>query len=185
MWCRVSIRGVKSLGGHFACLCRGFDFYEVKKKKNQKENENTLTLLIIIIVKRFQKEQIAQITQYDPWSARINLRSTQSDLTRVKMSCTNANSTSYNPYMDVPFVKNFWQITCPSFYALIRDITLDVNKSFFAENSWKRCMSKIRKVKGRKTCENWSDYVTVICNCVMTQSCRKRGCWGNFSTPGI
>ena len=29
---RVSIRGVKSLGGHFACLCRGFDFYEVKKK---------------------------------------------------------------------------------------------------------------------------------------------------------
>ena len=30
---RVSIRGVKSLGGHFACLCRGFDFYEVKKKK--------------------------------------------------------------------------------------------------------------------------------------------------------
>ena len=28
---RVSIRGVKSLGGHFACLCQGFDFYEVKK----------------------------------------------------------------------------------------------------------------------------------------------------------
>jgi hypothetical protein len=23
---------VKSLGGHFACLCREFDFYEVKKK---------------------------------------------------------------------------------------------------------------------------------------------------------
>ena len=38
---RVSIRGVKSLGGHFACLCQGFDFYEVKK--NQKflfQNEN-------------------------------------------------------------------------------------------------------------------------------------------------
>ena len=30
---RVSVQGVKSLGGHFACLCRGFDFYEVKKKK--------------------------------------------------------------------------------------------------------------------------------------------------------
>ena len=32
-WCsnaRVSVQGVKSLGGHFACLCRGFDFYEVK-----------------------------------------------------------------------------------------------------------------------------------------------------------
>ena len=28
---RVSFQGVKSLGGHFACLCRGFDFYEVKK----------------------------------------------------------------------------------------------------------------------------------------------------------
>ena len=26
---RVSVQGVKSLGGHFACLCRGFDIYEV------------------------------------------------------------------------------------------------------------------------------------------------------------
>ena len=57
-----------------------------KKKENkkflfEKENGNTLTLLIIIIVKSLQKEQIAQITQYDPWSAGINLRSTQSDLT--------------------------------------------------------------------------------------------------------
>ena len=30
---RVSIQGVKSLGGHFACLCRGVEFYEVKKRK--------------------------------------------------------------------------------------------------------------------------------------------------------
>ena len=30
-WCRVSVQGVKWLGGHFACLCRGFEFYEVKK----------------------------------------------------------------------------------------------------------------------------------------------------------
>ena len=30
---RVSVQGVKSLGGHFACLCRGFDFYEVKKNR--------------------------------------------------------------------------------------------------------------------------------------------------------
>ena len=29
---RVSVQGVKSLGGHFACLCRGFEFCEVKKK---------------------------------------------------------------------------------------------------------------------------------------------------------
>ena len=28
----VSVQGVKSLGGHFECLCRGFEFYEVKKK---------------------------------------------------------------------------------------------------------------------------------------------------------
>ena len=29
---RVSVQGVKSLGGHFACLCRGFEFYEVNGK---------------------------------------------------------------------------------------------------------------------------------------------------------
>jgi hypothetical protein len=26
------VQGVELLGGHFACLCRGIDFYEVKKK---------------------------------------------------------------------------------------------------------------------------------------------------------
>ena len=30
---RVSVQGVKLLGSHFACLYRGFEFYEVKKKK--------------------------------------------------------------------------------------------------------------------------------------------------------
>ena len=58
---RVSVQGVKSLGGHFACLCRGFEYYEVKKKKNviifQKENGNTFTLFIIFLVKSLQKEQ--------------------------------------------------------------------------------------------------------------------------------
>ena len=59
---RVSVQGVKSLGGHFACLCQGFEFYEVKKKSFfviifQKENGNTFTLLIIFIVKSLQKEQ--------------------------------------------------------------------------------------------------------------------------------
>ena len=29
---RVSVQGVKSLGGHFACLYLGFEFYEVNKK---------------------------------------------------------------------------------------------------------------------------------------------------------
>ena len=29
---RVSVQEVKSLGGHFAWLCRGVDFYKVKKK---------------------------------------------------------------------------------------------------------------------------------------------------------
>ena len=43
---RVSVQGVKSLGGHFACLCQGFEFYEVKKNIIfQKENGNTFTLL--------------------------------------------------------------------------------------------------------------------------------------------
>ena len=34
---RVIVQGVKSLGGHFACLCRGFDFYELNKDIFQKE----------------------------------------------------------------------------------------------------------------------------------------------------
>ena len=56
---RVSVQGVKSLGGHFACLCRGFDFYEVKKNITifQKERGNTSALFIIYIVKSLQKEQ--------------------------------------------------------------------------------------------------------------------------------
>ena len=48
----------------------GFEFYEVKFFFIiiifQKENENTFTLLIIVLEKSLQKEQIAQITQYDP-----------------------------------------------------------------------------------------------------------------------
>ena len=59
--CRVSVQGVESLGGHFACLCRGFEFYEVIffffVIIFQKENGNTFTLLIIFIVKSLQKEQ--------------------------------------------------------------------------------------------------------------------------------
>ena len=55
---RVSVRGVKSLGGKFPCLCRGFDFYEVKKITIfQKEKGNKFTHLIIFIVKSLQKDQ--------------------------------------------------------------------------------------------------------------------------------
>jgi hypothetical protein len=75
---RVSDQGVKSLGGHFACLCQGFEFYEVKKKIViifLKENGNTYTLLIIFLVKSLQKEQKEQIYYYDPQSAGINLQS--------------------------------------------------------------------------------------------------------------
>ena len=82
---RVSVPGVKSLGVHFACLCRGFDFYEVKKKyyffffKKKRE-----ILLIIFIVKSLQKEQNSTnllLHMYDPQSAGINLQLPQSDST--------------------------------------------------------------------------------------------------------
>ena len=56
----VSVQGVKSLGSHFAGLCRGFEFYGVKKKIViifQKENGNTFTLFIIFVVKSLQKVQ--------------------------------------------------------------------------------------------------------------------------------
>ena len=54
---RVSIQGFKSLGGHLPCLCRGFDFHEVKKNVIifPKEKGNTFTLLIISIEKSLQK----------------------------------------------------------------------------------------------------------------------------------
>ena len=56
---RVSVQGVKSLGGHFACLCRGFEFYEVKKKCYyfSKRKWKYFYILIIFIVKSLQKEQ--------------------------------------------------------------------------------------------------------------------------------
>ena len=54
---RVSVQGVKSLGGHFASLCWELDFYEVKKNITifQKEKGNNFTMLIILIVKSLQK----------------------------------------------------------------------------------------------------------------------------------
>ena len=55
---RVSVQGIKSIGGHFATLCRELNFYEVKIIIIfQKEKRSTITLLIIFIVKNLQKEQ--------------------------------------------------------------------------------------------------------------------------------
>ena len=58
--CRVSIQGVQSLGGHFACLCWEFDFHEIKKMCIiifEKEKGNTFILLIIVKLKSLQREQ--------------------------------------------------------------------------------------------------------------------------------
>ena len=56
---RVSVQGVKSLGGHFACLCRGLELYEVKKNFIviifQKENGNTFPLYIIFYNEKSSK----------------------------------------------------------------------------------------------------------------------------------
>ena len=84
---------------HFAWLCWGFEIYEVKKGILQKENGNTLTFLIIINVKNLQKEQIAQITQYDPWSAGISVQWPLSNLTlQVTNSTMYHNIKSRNSY---------------------------------------------------------------------------------------
>ena len=85
---KASVKGVKSLGGHFACLCQGFKFYEVKKNVIivQKEKGNTFTLLIIFIVKSLQKSKIAQIYYYDPQAAGINVQSPQSESTPTRLT---------------------------------------------------------------------------------------------------
>ena len=64
---KVSVQGVKSPGGHYACLCQGFEFYEVK--------------FFFVIIFQKDKSKIAQIYYYVPQSARINLQSPQSDST--------------------------------------------------------------------------------------------------------
>ena len=51
---KVSVQGVVALSGHFATLCREFDFYEAIFFfiiNFQKEKANTLTFLIILLVK--------------------------------------------------------------------------------------------------------------------------------------
>ena len=73
---RVRVQRVKSLGGHFACLCRGFEFFVIIFQK-----ENTFTLLIIFIVKSLQKEQNSTNYYYDPQSAGKNMQTPQSEST--------------------------------------------------------------------------------------------------------
>ena len=76
-----------------------------KKKKScifQKENGNTLTLLIIIMVKSLQKEQIAQFTQYDPWSAGMSV---QWPLSNSTPPVTNSNEV---PVLKVGFYGIFF-----------------------------------------------------------------------------
>ena len=65
---RVSVQGVKSLGGHFACLCQGFEFYEVKKKN------------CYYFSKRKWK-YFYTFYHFNSESAGINLQSPQSDST--------------------------------------------------------------------------------------------------------
>ena len=60
---RVSVQGVKSLSGHFACLCRGFDFYEVKKKYyfSKRKGKYFYTFNHFYSEKSSKKGKIAQI----------------------------------------------------------------------------------------------------------------------------
>ena len=52
---RVSIQGVKSLGGHFACLCWGFDFCEVKKNPFIYSKKHTFLTKKCLNNKKFRK----------------------------------------------------------------------------------------------------------------------------------
>ena len=72
LFTRVSVQGVKSLGGHFACLCQGFDFYEVKQNKK--------------MLSFYKNSKIAQIYYYDPQSAGIKVQSPQSDSTARRLT---------------------------------------------------------------------------------------------------
>ena len=85
LWCRVSVQGVKSFGGHFACLCREFDFYEVKKicyyiSKRKEKYFCTFNHFYS------EKSKIAQIYYYDPQSAGINVQSPQSESTPRRLT---------------------------------------------------------------------------------------------------
>ena len=85
---RVSVQGVKSLGGHFACLCCGFDFYEVKKNTLffKKKRRILFHFSSFSYRKVFKQSKIAQIYYYDPQSAGINVQSPQSEPTPKRLT---------------------------------------------------------------------------------------------------
>jgi hypothetical protein len=70
---RVSVQGVKSLGGRFACLCQ--EFYEKKENKYyyflKRKGIYFYTFNHFYSEKSSKKIKIAQIYSYDPQSARI------------------------------------------------------------------------------------------------------------------
>jgi hypothetical protein len=73
---------LNDLGGHFACLYRGFEFYKVKKKCYYFLKRKWKYFYFYHFYSEvFKKSKIAQIYYYDPQSARINLQSPQSDST--------------------------------------------------------------------------------------------------------
>ena len=89
---RVSVQGVKSLGAHFACLCRGFDFYEVKKKYycfSRRKGKYFYTFNNFYSEKSSKKSKIAQIYYYEPQSAGLNVQSPQSESTPRRLTLVN------------------------------------------------------------------------------------------------
>ena len=85
---RVSFEGVKSFGGNFACLCREFHFFEVKKILLffKKKMEILLHFWWFWQWKVFKRSKMAQIYYYDPQSAGINVQSTQSESTPRRLT---------------------------------------------------------------------------------------------------
>ena len=86
---RVSVQGVKSLGGHFACLCRGFDFYEVKKNIYyyfSKRKGKYFYTFNHNYREKSSKRANSTITYYEPQFAGINLQSPQSDSTPRRLT---------------------------------------------------------------------------------------------------
>ena len=92
----VSVQGVKSLGGHLACLCRGFDFYEVKKycyyNFTKRKGKYLYTFNHFCSAKSSKRANSTNLLVW-PQSAGINMQSPQSDLHAIW---------SYNEHWDFP-----------------------------------------------------------------------------------
>ena len=101
------------LGDHFVCLCRGVDFYEVKKEffviVFQKEKGNTFTLLIIFIVKSLQKGQISTNLLLWPLICRNKSAITPKWFNSLDTNSSSDSSGSSKPKADAISVF-FWKI---------------------------------------------------------------------------